>query len=186
MSKNVLVFNETFFISCTFPVFISLFSKKLRQIIRPPPPPPLPPAGLVLSVTQVHEFSVARSVPQPWANTLVSLTPSSIRTEPGTLELKVKPLKCMGIMLADLRLSIHPLTGLSSNRRRPIDSILLNIAGRLLMLQHEPVNPYVEDNDVSCRINYIPQMLSSPSPPLPSLRRPGSSTTPFASSKELK
>ena len=39
--------------------------------------------------------------------------------------------------------------GVPGDRRRPIDSILLNVAGRLLMLQQDPVNPYLEDKDVS-------------------------------------
>jgi hypothetical protein len=101
----------------------------------------LPTRGLVLSVSQVHEFSVAKSVPQPWAHTLVSLTPSSIRTEPG----------------------------IPSDRRRPIDSILLNVAGRLLMLQQDPVNPYVEDKDTwqfnhpVCLVQGV-EMIWTPSP----------------------
>jgi hypothetical protein len=76
--------------------------------------------GLAFSVEQVHEFSVAKSVPQPWANTLVSMVPSNIRTEPG---------------------------GERGVRNKPIDSIFLNVAGRLLMIQQEPINPYLEEEE---------------------------------------
>ena len=59
----------------------------LPLLILPPPPPPplspLPSPGLVVTVAQVHEYSVVKSVPHPWANTLISMVPSSIRTEPG-------------------------------------------------------------------------------------------------------
>ena len=60
--------------------------------------------------------------------------------------------------------------GIPSDRRRPIDSILLNVAGRLLMLQQDPVNPYVEDKDVSLS-PYLPSIYCtlpiSPLPPPP-------------------
>jgi hypothetical protein len=79
----------------------------------------LPTRGLVVSVSPVHELSMAKTIPQPWANTLISVTPSCIRTEPG----------------------------IASERGRPIDSIFLNVAGRLLMLQQEPLNPYVEEKE---------------------------------------
>ena len=48
--------------------------------------------------------------------------------------------------------------GVPGDRRRPIDSILLNVAGRLLMLQQDPVNPYLEDKDVS--ETFLPLSLS--------------------------
>ena len=118
-------------------------------------------------MSQVHEFSVAKSVLQPWANTLISVTPSSIRTEPGDMgdrysvlllfmvdflfvvnSKKGQKLVAAAVKDSSLLPPISP-PGVPGDRRRPIDSILLNVAGRLLMLQQDPVNPYLEDKDVS-------------------------------------
>ena len=43
----------------------------------------LPTKGLIVSVVKLHEVSLAKSLPVPWANTLVGIVPTNIRTEPG-------------------------------------------------------------------------------------------------------
>ncbi len=45
---------------------------------------PSPTTGLVLNVTKLREVSLAKSLPIPWATTLVSMTLSNIRTDPST------------------------------------------------------------------------------------------------------
>ena len=54
-------------------------SKRRRRMIKPQAPFL---SGPVLSVVKLHEMSLIKSLPQPWANTLVSMVPSNIRTEP--------------------------------------------------------------------------------------------------------
>ena len=46
--------------------------------------PSPPTTGLVLNVTKLREVSLAKSLPIPWATTLVSMTLSNIRTDPST------------------------------------------------------------------------------------------------------
>ena len=36
----------------------------------------------MLSVEKLHEMSLVKSLPHPWASTLVAMVPSNIRTEP--------------------------------------------------------------------------------------------------------
>jgi len=66
-----------------------------------------------MSVDKVHEVSLASHLPSPWASTLVSITPSNIRTEPAQT------------------------TPTMTTPTTHIGSILLNISGKIMMIQHE-------------------------------------------------
>ena len=41
--------------------------------------------GVLLSATKLHEMNLTKSLPSPWATSLVAMVPSSIRSEAGEL-----------------------------------------------------------------------------------------------------
>ena len=73
-------------------------------------------SGPSLSVTRLHILSFSEAFTRPWALTLISVTPASLRMEPGDVK--------------DNRLS----------------SILLNVGGRVLMVQRELPRPQVSQD----------------------------------------
>lgn len=108
----------------------------------------VPSKGLVLSVSKLHELSLAQSLPHPWATSLIAMVPSTIRTEPGV----------------------------SKESPRPIESVMLNVSGKLLMLQQDLPNPYAEQQEewlfsfpvclaTSVEAMWTPPLPSRPHPP---------------------
>ena len=82
----------------------------------PPLPPSLSPSlpsslAPSLTVTMLQTLSFLDTLTRPWALTLISITPSSLRMEPGT------------------------------SREAELNSIILNVGGRVLMMQRDLPRP---------------------------------------------
>ena len=61
---------------------------------------------------------------------------------------------CVGVCVCLIQTSEYPLytynniSGVSKESPRPIESVMLNVSGKLLMLQQDLPNPYAEQQEV--------------------------------------
>lgn len=100
-------------------------------------------------------MSLVKSLASPWASTLVSMVPSHIRTEPG-IHYYVYICKVYGHVL------IYSLTCAAASgngkvmvvRHKPIDSILFNISGKILMVQQDLPNLFASEEEVCVCMYY--------------------------------
>ena len=117
-------------------------------------------------MTKLHEVSLAKALSVPWASTLISMTPSNIRTEPSTPphphtgtpsrphhgrastpHTGTPSQPHTGRTPSPLTTTTsHPHTGTPSHTHSSIDSVLFNVSGKLLMVQQEGVGPFTQDS----------------------------------------
>ena len=103
--------------------------------------------GPLLSVSNLCIISLMGSLPRPWAQTLISIVPSNIRTESG-----LEPIILSYFFpLSPLSLSLSP-AGVPNNK---LESILINISGHVSMLQREVPRPQTDPNEVPVCVHYV-------------------------------
>ncbi|XP_064397549.1 guanine nucleotide exchange factor subunit RIC1-like [Halichondria panicea] len=98
----------------------------------------VPTQGLVLNVTKLREVSLAKSLPIPWATTLVSMTLSNIRTDPSTPSHPHTGIPSGATQNSKIGTGAHP--------QGVVGSVLFNVSGRLLMTQQETPSVITKEN----------------------------------------